>query len=239
VSDTPPCGRDDCPVPATRPPGLRTVVLPAGTHLRRGHPRTHPDPTELVPGRGDTRFAPLVDDAGDRVSHVYLAQTTFAALLESVLHDAAPPSPRVRRATLERWAEAGVVLTCDVRLLDLRDTELERHGIAREQLVSTDAIHYRCTRAWAGPLRGRSVGGHQTHGLIWQSRQRELHAAALDARPALRDLVSLHPADVAVLWSPPAPDTLLDRGEGLGPLHTGAGLRYLLDLTSELGILVM
>lgn len=239
MSGTPACGRDDCPVPATRPAGLRTVVLPAGTRLRHGYRRSHPDPTGLVPGRGDTRFAPLVDDVGDLVSHVHLAQTTFAALLESVLHDAAPPSPRVRRATLARWAEAEVALTCDVRLFDLRDTELERHGIARAQLVSTDAIHYRCTRAWAGPLRGRSVGGHQTHGLIWQSRQRELHAAALDDRPALRDLVSLHPADVAVVWSPPAPDTLLDRGEGLGPLHTGAGLRYLLDLTSELGILVM
>lgn len=239
MSGTPPCGRDDCPVPVTRPAGLRTVVLPAGTHLRRGHQRSHPDPTELVPGRGDTRFAPLVDDVGGAVSHIYLAQTPLAALLESVLHDAAPPSPRVRRATLERWAEAGVVLTRDVRLIDLRDAELERHGISRGQLVSTDAIHYRCTRAWAGPLRGRSVGGHQTHGLIWQSRQRELHAAALDDRPALRDLVSLHPAEVAVLWSPPAPGTLLDRGRGLGPLHTGAGLRYFLDLTSELGILVM
>lgn len=90
VTDTPPCGRDDCPVPATRPAGLRAVVLPAGTHLRRGHQRSHPDPTELVPGRGDIRFAPLVDDVGDPVSHVYLAHTTFAALLESVLHDAAP-----------------------------------------------------------------------------------------------------------------------------------------------------
>lgn len=239
MTDTPPCGRDDCPVAATRPAGLRTVVLPAGIHLRRGHQRSHPDPSELVPGRGDTRFAPLVDDVADPVSHVYLAQTTFAALLESVLHDAARPSPRVRRATLERWAEAEVVLAHDVRLIDLRDPELDRHGIAREQLVSTDAIHYRCTRAWAGPLRGRSVGGHQTHGLVWQSRQRELHAAALDDRPALRDLVSLHPADVAVLWSPPAPALLLDRGKGLGALHTGPGLRYLLDLTSELGIVVM
>jgi hypothetical protein len=88
-----------------------------------------------------------------------------------------------------------------------------------------------------GPLRDRSVGGHQTHGLLRQSRQRELHAVTLDARPALRDLAALHPADVAALWAPPASATALDGGEGLGTLH--AWRRYLLDLTSELGIVVM
>lgn len=174
------------------------------------------------------------------VAHVYVAETTFAALLESVLHDAAPPAPRIRRATLGRWLESEVELTADVRLIDLRDRELGRLGIDRHQLVATDAEHYGCTRTWARQLHGRAVGGHPTHGLVWQLWQTELHARALDARPALRDLVALHPAEVAVLWSPPVPSgVLVARDGGLGPLDAGAGYEYVSNLTAELDIVLM
>lgn len=221
--------------------GLRSIVWPAGTRVHRGHKRTQPNPAELVPGVGDTRFAPLTPDGADGPAHhVYVSETTFAALLESTLHDAAPPAPRVRAATLGHWVESEVELVVDIRLIDLRDGELVRLGIARHQLVATAAVHYRCTRAWAAQLHGRAVGGRPTHGLVWQSRQTELHAVALDERPALRDLVALHPADVAVLWAPPAPAAVLrECPGGLGPLHTGPGYHYITSLTAELGIVVM
>lgn len=171
---------------------------------------------------------------------MYVAETSFAALLESALHDATPPAPRVRSATLAHWVESQVELTADVRLIDLRDVELDRLGIGRHQLVATGAVHYPCTRAWARRLHGRAIGGQPTHGLVWQSRQAELHARALDHRPALRDLVSMHPVDVAVLWSPPAPAGLLAPGpDGLGPLDVGAGRAYVADLAAELGITLM
>ncbi len=174
------------------------------------------------------------------VTHVYVAETTFAALLESALHDASPPDPRVRAATLGHWVESEVELATDIRLIDLRDPELNRLGIERRELVATGAVHYPCTRAWARRLHGRAVGGHPTHGLVWQSRQTELHARALDARPALRDLVALHPAEVAVLWSPPAPGTvLINRAGGLGPLAAGKGYEYVSNLTAELDIVLM
>ena len=85
------CGDPDCPIPEPTPQVLRrltTVVVPAGRVLRRGHTVDHADPATLVPGHGDTRFAPL-----DGVTHAYLATTSFAALLESALHEAAPPAP--------------------------------------------------------------------------------------------------------------------------------------------------
>jgi hypothetical protein len=239
---TAPCGRPDCPVPSVAPVrDVRTVVWPAGTRLRRAHAVNHPDPAAWVPGSGATRFAPLVPPGHHRpVDHVYVATTTFAALLESALHDAAPPVPRVRAQVLARWVESEVVLTADVRLVDLRDGELERLGLTRAALVATDALHYACTRAWAAQLHGRAVGGHRTVGLVWQSRQTELHARALDARPALRDLVAQHPADVAVLWSPPADPGVLAQGDGgLGRLGEGQGAAYVLNLTAELAITVM
>lgn len=235
------CGRHDCPVPREPPSrSLRSVVWPAGRSVRRGHKRRFPDPTALVPGAGDTRFAPLPPSADGPVRHVYVAETTFAALLESALHEAAPPQPRVQAAKLARWMESEIELTADVRLIDLRDPELERLGIVRDALVATDAVHYPCTRAWAARVHGRAVGGQPTHGLVWHSRQRELHARALQARPALRDLVAEHPAEVAVLWSPPASRQLLAaRDGGLGPLDTGDGRRYVADLTAELGIVTL
>lgn len=234
-----PCGQHDCPVPAAPPArGLRTVVWPAGTRLRRGHRPEHGPADRLVPGRGDSRFAPLASDGADGPSaHTYVATTALAALLESALHRAAGTRPRVHVATLTRWVESAVVLRQDVRLVDLRDDQLQRLGLPREALVSTAAVHHRCTRAWARGLHGRAVGGRPTHGLVWHSRQLELQVRALDARPALRDVLADHPAEVAVLWSPPAaPDVLAPGDGGLGPLGQGPGLAYVADLAAWLGI---
>jgi hypothetical protein len=205
--------------------------------LRRGHRLAHAEPTELVPGVGDTRFARLHAGNGDVVEHVYVALTSFAALLESALHDAAPPVPRVTRVTLVTWAESRVRLATDVRLNDLRDAELARVGIERHQLVATSAAHYPCTRRWASHLLGQTIDGELAHGLLWHSRPIELHGRALDHRPALRDLVDHHPAEVAVLWSPPSPAPLLAETEGgLGPLADGEGRAYVANLTAELAI---
>lgn len=220
-------------MPAAPPPrGLRTVVWRAGTRLRRGHQRRYPEPSALVPGTGDTRFASL-----EGTEHVYLAATSFAALLESAFHDAAPPQPQLPRALLAHWCEAEVALAAPVRLIDLRDAELARLGLAREHLVATSAAHYPCTRRWAAQLDGRTVGGQPTHGLVWHSRQAELHARAMAHRPALRDLLDYHPSEVAVLWSPPAPQPLLAPTEaGLGPLDAGPGADYVDDLIALLEI---
>lgn len=207
----------------------------AGAEAHRGHKRTHPDPSALVPGVGDTRFAPL---AGS--SHVYLATTSFAALLETAFHDAAPPAPQVPAAILSLWCEARVALAHAVRLIDLRDAELEGLGVERSALTATSAAHYPCTRAWAAKLQGRTIGGQRTHGLVWHSRQAELHTQAMASRPAVADLLDHHPAEVAVVWSPPAPAPLLaDATGGLGPLDTGAGRAYVADLTALLGIVTM
>lgn len=229
------CGLSSCPVPeptGTTLQRLRTATLGSGTCLRRGRRRNQANPAEFAPALGDTRFAPLVG-----IGHLYVAATTFAALLESAFHDAAPPAPRIAEAQLPLWVEDAVILAGPVRLIDLRDPELARLGIARDHLVATSAAHYPCTRAWAQVLHGRHVGGQMTHGLLWHSRQTELHARALVGRPALRELIDEHPAEIAVLWSPPAPEGLLRAAsQGLGRLDAGDGRRYVDDLEALLGI---
>lgn len=233
----PPCGRANCPVVDPTPERLRrlrTTVLSSGTRLRRGHATAHPDPTELVPGLGNTRFAPLVGAA-----HTYVAVTSVAALLESAFHSAAPPAPRIAVASLRRWSESQVVTTQDLRLVDLRDSQLSRLGVSRDQLVATAPAHYPCTRRWASALHRRAVGGHPAHGLMWESRQAEATTAALTVRPAVRELMGTAPSDVAVIWAPPAATGILAAGDaGLGPLDRGEGLTFVLDLAAALNIVV-
>jgi hypothetical protein len=90
---------------------------------------------------------------------------------------------------------------------------------------------------WANRLHDRHIGGHQTHGLVWHSRQLELHARAAEQRPALTELLDEHPAEVAVLWSPPAPAPLLEASDGgLGPLDSGEGRTYVDDVIALLQI---
>lgn len=235
MNEPAPCGRPGCPVPE-HPPGrgLRTVVWEPETRLRRGHKKHH-GPSALVPGVGDTRFAPL-----DGTAHVYLATTSFAALLESALHDASPAAPRIASAVLALWAEAEVSLTEQVRLIDLRDPALARLGLGRDALVATSAAHYPCTRRFARRLHGRVIGGHVTHGLVWHSRQAELHTAAMTGRPAVKDLLDHRRAEVAVVWSPPAAGTIVAAtGDGIGDLADGDGRRYVADLSALLGIVTM
>lgn len=60
---------------------------------------------------------------------------------------------------------------------DLRDDELRRLGIAREQIASCSAEHYPCTRRLATQAMSTTHGGLDIQGLIWHSRQAELAGA--------------------------------------------------------------
>jgi hypothetical protein len=224
---------DTCPVPVPTPAVLRRVrtqSLEAGVELFRGHKRVHP-PDALVPGLGDSRFAPL-----HGVSHAYVSNRATPALLESAFHDATSPQPRIYPHRLAAWSLGRVRLLADVRLVDLRDPELARLGLDRGQLVTALPAHYPCTRQWAAALHDRHAGGHPTHGLLWHSRQAELHAAA-NHNPLTADLLgSGETTEVAVLYAPPSPSRLLeDTGQGPGSLAHGGGERFAMAVGNLIG----
>src|SRR5699024_12240070 len=79
---------------------------------------------------------------------------------------------------------------------------------------------------WAEALHGRHIGEQPTHGLLWHSRQAELHAAA-DHNPLTRDLLEPGEAtEVAVVYAPPAPLRLFaNENQGPGPPVEGRGER--------------
>ncbi len=226
-----------CPVPAPEEFDLRhltSTVLPAGTPLRRGHKSRYPG-DEPVPGVADlpdptqmTRFAPLVGQP-----HAYVARREIAALLESVLHDIVPSVPRIRWRQLRAWSLSHVTLREETRLIDLRDPALTDLGLARHQLVSTDPGHYPCTRLWAHALCGRHVGGKPTLGLLWHSRQAEIHAEQ-GVRPLMADVLVGEQTEVAVVW-PSRGEQLLEASGPTWEIHDGYGLELVRDLANLLG----
>ncbi|TVP74120.1 MAG: RES domain-containing protein [Nitriliruptor sp.] len=232
------CGDPDgCRVPDPDDVDLRrlpSVILSARTPLRRGH-KSRYRAQEAVPARPDlppvtqmSRFAPVRGQA-----HVYVARREIAALLESAFHSLVPDSPRIHWPQLVHWSLSHVTLRRDVRLIDLRDPVLTTLGLDRNQLVATDPAHYPCTRRWAERLAGRHIGGKPTVGLLWHSRQAEIHAEQ-GVRPLLADVLVGEQAEVAVLW-PTTRQHLLTAEGTPTPLSTGRGLALVQDLANLLG----
>jgi hypothetical protein len=226
-----------CPVPDPDDVDLRrlpSVVLPAGTPLRRGHRSGYraedpvPATTELPSPTEMSRFAPVLGQP-----HAYVGRREIAALLESVLHSVVPDTPRIHWPQLRLWSLSHVTLRRDLRLIDLRDPALARLGLTRGQLVATDPGHYPCTRTWAARLHGRHIGGKATFGLLWHSRQAEVHAEQ-GVRPLMADVLAGEQAEVAVLW-PASGQRLLVPDGGPWELSTGHGLELVRDLANLLG----
>jgi hypothetical protein len=204
--------RLECPDPAGCPvtpdlPRLTITTITPGTALYRVYDGKW-GYDEHNPGFGDARFSPF-DDAtdGHRVPSMYLAATPTSALLETIFHEVHQSSSRIiYERDLRGKLLAHLTLPVAARLGDLRDTELVRHGLSREQVVSTPAEHYPCTRRLAVAARAQDGS---LHGLIWHSRQTELAD-----RPA---------TEVFVLFGDTYPS-----GRGAWPL-TGPGIRNLYE----------
>lgn len=217
-----------CPDPAGCPvvdalPRLRTTSLRAGTTWYRVYNAAW-GYDEHNPGYGDARFSPIDDPANsDRLPSMYLAATPAAALLETVFHDVHHDSGRiVYECNLRGMLLAHVRAPAVARLADLRDPELTRLGLRREQVVSSDTEHYPCTRRLAISALGRARRGRSIQGLIWHSRQAEL--AGHD------------PVEVMVLYGGPRYSSTRGSWQLFGPgassLFDGPG-RLLVDEIAE------
>ena len=226
-----PCGRADCPIVE---PGsidrrsLRTHHLDAGTEWFRVARTVHQAQPFAPPGSGNGRFSPL-----DGRGHCYIAAQRSASLLESALHEASGPNPRIYAAALQAFSISRVRLRRPVRLVDLRDDALAKLGASRDQLTGAGGLHYPCTQAVAQHL----VGSKSSIGFVWTSRQGALHA---ERNPdGLASEVLRHDSlDVAVLYSPD--------GAGMvemvdsSPLVTAAGpSRFVLELANLLRIAIL
>ena len=227
---------DDCPSPASCPvpipstaldPGrLRLEVIQTGRVICRSYQLVHGYDT-FNPGVGDTRFAPLSADERTPIPTMYAGEDDAVALLESVFHDIhhQVPDRVVYYSIARRWGLAYVRVPRPLSLIDLRNDALTDLGLERGQIVTTQAEHYPCTRQWARWLYGQSPGGVAPDGILWHSRQAELHVGA-----AAREVLVLF-GDRA----PSQPGAYPLVGPGVRNLTEGLGRGLLERLAEDMG----
>lgn len=165
-----PCGRADCPIVDPRSIDrrrLRVISWPAGSERFRATQLRYADTVFTPAGMGRGRFSPLTAR-----SHTYVAEQRSAALLESVLHEANGPNPRIYRAQLAQHGLVRIRFSAKVVLLDLRDDALAVLGIEPAALTLAPSLHYDCTRKVAEHL----AGAKDSAGFVWTSRQGRMHA---------------------------------------------------------------
>lgn len=202
--------------------------MPAGTTVYRGYDGVR-GYNDANPGYGDTRFQPFDARDGHRVPAMYIAQTDTAALLETVFHEVHHLAARqIGQSTLLGRVLAYLRVPQDLHMVDLRDPELARLGVARSELVATSAEHYPCTRRVAAALYERSVGATTPQGLIWHSRQAELAGG-----PS---------AEVAVVYTDRVPSggrAFELARPGLRALYEGTGRERADEIAEELDAVVV
>lgn len=223
-----------CPVPDPDPVLVgKTLLLhayPSGIPFRRVY-ATRYGYGEFNPGSGQSRFAPLERD-GDPIPTLYGANTSKAALLETIFHDvAAPQTDRlIHIADLRDHGLAYLNTPMELRLIDLRDDALANIGLERRQLVSTPASHYPCTQQWAASLHAAtSRVDPLVHGIIWYSRQAELTGQQ-------------HPEEVFMLFGDRVPTErshLVLSGPGVRNLVEGRGRLKIEAIAEELGATIV
>ena len=226
-----PCGRPDCPIvdpDQIDRRRLRAVRYPAGTEQYRATRLRYADSVFTPEGVGDGRFSPMVGR-----SHTYVAEQRSAALLESVLHEANGPNPRIYRAQLAHYCLVRVRFSSELTLLDLRDDSLAVLGITPAELTDALPLHYPCTRQVAEHL----VESKDSHGFVWTSRQGRMHEER--NRDGLAAEVLQHQRlDVAVIFRPDVPGRV--RTLGTEPLlESGEPTRFVRELANLLRIAIL
>jgi RES domain len=101
-------------------------------------------------GWGSTRFAPIAQADGRPVHTYYVASTTEAAYMESVLHDIALFPPGIFEVDrLRYYYLAQLRLPPSLQCVSFHTHDLPRLKISRAQMIDSPPACYPETRAWA------------------------------------------------------------------------------------------
>jgi hypothetical protein len=154
------------------PPTLHIATLswPAGSTIHRVH---HLDygALQFNPGRkGNARFSPIADAAGQPIPTLYGGASFACAAMESVFHDV-PFAPGLKTYDKGRLAGQGHSQFSprrDLLLADLGSKALRKLGVPRNCLIDTEKDQYPVTRQWAAAIHAQCPN---VQGLCWISRQ--------------------------------------------------------------------
>jgi hypothetical protein len=101
-------------------------------------------------GWGDTRFAPILTQAGTPVHTYYVTSRPEAAYMESVLHDVSPsPAGMFEVASLAHYHLVQLRFPASLQYVSFHTPCLPRLGITRAQLIDSLPASYGRTRRWS------------------------------------------------------------------------------------------
>lgn len=167
--------------------------------------------------RKPTRFAPILDIAGQVVPYLYGGATLDCAIFETVFHEV-PIDAADKFVDLDAFAQRGygeVVPRRDLKLVDLTSEGLHRLKVPKEELITSPARDYPLTARWAEALHRQCA---DADGLLWMSRQHDRDHALL-------------------LFGDRLAGALSSSRVGGGPLATNAALRdAVLEAAARAGI---
>jgi hypothetical protein len=159
---------------------LKTTAIPwkPGRPIHRIHSSAYAE-TEYNPSaKGNARFSPIRDAAGEIIPVLYGGSTMDCALMETVFRDVpyTPDLKNVDKTRLEGQVHSVVISKANLSLIDLGNVALRKLGIDRAHLIDTTKAHYPETRRWAEALYRQFP---DCQGLRWVSRQDDSAEAIL------------------------------------------------------------
>jgi hypothetical protein len=166
--------------------------------------------------KGNARFSPITDYAGVPIPTLYAGTTLDCALMETIFHDVPfkagfKPFSKLK---MNGKVHSVLLLTADLRLIDLSTIALHKLGVKRTQLIDTTKAHYPATRRWAQALYSQFPAAQ---GLRWTSRQDDQsHAIMLfGTRMNPSDLTLAGTSD-SLLLDGHAPPSVIDLATRIG-----------------------
>lgn len=147
----------------------RMVIWPKGKTFERIHASQF-GAAEFNPGKGQSRFSPIIDNTGKTIPTLYGGENLSVALMETVLHDLPVPcaDTPVELAALDKLARSQLSPKKEIRLVDLNPRFMKKHGISQSELLGSTANHYAETRKWAEKVHEDNP---DAQGIQWASKQ--------------------------------------------------------------------
>jgi hypothetical protein len=154
------------------------ITWKPGKPIHRIHSSAYAETQSNPSARGNARFSPIRDAAGEIIPVLYGGSTMDCALMETVFRDVPYTSDlkNVDRVRLEGLVHSVVVAKAGLSLIDLGNVALRKLGIDRAHLIDTTKACYPDTRKWAEAFYRQFP---DCQGLRWISRQDDSAEAVL------------------------------------------------------------
>ena len=152
--------------------------LAAGDSVHRVY-QTAFGATEFNPCRGQpTRFAPIYNSDGQCIPSLYAGSTLQSVIHETIFHDV-PATANLKTVPIQSVlirSHAELKVRRGLRLVALRNVNLHKWKIRRQELIGSSPKLYKQTAQWAEAIHQQFP---DAEGLVWTSNQCDPDSAYL------------------------------------------------------------